>query len=82
MKSIQRMFAAASLFAGAFLLTAAPTLQAASQDTGQNKLTKEEKKQGYILLFNGKNLNGWDGEWRDRWFERRPSVQGEHFPYL
>lgn len=27
-----------------------------------NELTPEEQKQGYILLFNGKNLNGWDGD--------------------
>ena len=26
-----------------------------------NELTPEEQKQGYILLFNGKNLAGWEG---------------------
>ena len=27
-----------------------------------NELTAEEKKQGYKLLFNGRNLDGWDGD--------------------
>jgi hypothetical protein len=27
-----------------------------------NVLTPEEKKQGYTLLFNGRNLDGWDGD--------------------
>jgi hypothetical protein len=29
------------------------------QDPKPNKLTAKEKKQGYTLLFNGQNLNGW-----------------------
>jgi hypothetical protein len=27
-----------------------------------NQLTPQEKKEGYKLLFNGKNLDGWDGD--------------------
>ncbi len=31
----------------------------------QNKLTKEEKRAGYQLLFNGKDLSGWVGNKQD-----------------
>ena len=27
-----------------------------------NRLTPQEKKEGYTLLFNGRNLDGWDGD--------------------
>ena len=27
-----------------------------------NRLTEQEQKEGYILLFNGKNLQGWEGD--------------------
>ena len=47
-----------------------------------NQLTPQEKKEGYTLLFNGKNLDGWEGDpalWSvqdgvDCGFERRPSI--------
>ncbi|WP_372949231.1 DUF1080 domain-containing protein [Mariniphaga sp.] len=41
----------------AVLATALLTLPAFAQKT--NKLTKEEKKAGWELLFNGKNFDGW-----------------------
>ncbi len=31
-----------------------------------NQLTSEEKKEGFSLLFNGKNLKGWEGD-AERW---------------
>jgi hypothetical protein len=61
MKNTQSAFITASLFAFALLATT-PALKAAPVDKGQNQLTPQEKKQGYILLFNGKNLDGWDGD--------------------
>jgi len=35
------------------------------ETTGNNQLSKEEKEQGWELLFNGKNLDGWRGLGRD-----------------
>jgi hypothetical protein len=39
-----------------------PCLFAASADTAANQLTPQEKKEGYIPMFNGKDLNGWEGD--------------------
>ena len=33
--------------------------------SAQNKLTKQEKKDGYVLLFNGSDLSGWVGNKQD-----------------
>lgn len=34
---------------------------AAAGDDAVNQLTPEEKEEGYVLLFNGENLDGWQG---------------------
>jgi hypothetical protein len=39
-----------------------PGSYAAPADAPANQLTPQEKKDGYILMFNGKNLNGWEGD--------------------
>jgi hypothetical protein len=44
------------------LLVTAGILHAASSDAPQNQLTPQEQTDGYKLLFNGKNLDGWDGD--------------------
>lgn len=44
----------------ATLLTLACAFYAAAGEA--NHLTKEEEKEGYLLLFNGRNLDGWDGD--------------------
>jgi|HubBroStandDraft_4_1064222.scaffolds.fasta_scaffold22677_4 hypothetical protein len=43
------------------LLTASALLRAGSPDA-VNTLNPQEKKDGFTLLFNGKNLDGWDGD--------------------
>lgn len=35
---------------------------AASGAEPMNRLSPQEKKEGFILMFNGKNLDGWDGD--------------------
>ena len=37
-------------------------LACAAAAAGHNKLAPQEKKDGYTLLFNGKSLDGWDGD--------------------
>lgn len=44
------------------LLLSAAMLHAASADSAGNQLTPAEKQQGYKLLFDGKTLDGWDGD--------------------
>lgn len=39
---------------------------AAMQSRGQNMLTSQEKADGWRLLFNGKNLNGWHSYLKDK----------------
>lgn len=44
------------------VITGAAIATAWAQGGQQNKLTEQEKKDGFRLLFNGKNLDGWDGD--------------------
>jgi hypothetical protein len=48
------------LCGGAALALAAACYSSAAEPAA-NSLTPQEKKEGYILMFNGKNLDGWDG---------------------
>ncbi len=48
--------------AAALLLLAAFGAGAVLGAEKPNSLTKEERKEGYILLFNGRNLEGWEGD--------------------
>ena len=57
-----------------------------SRRGGANLLDEQERREGYVLLFNGKNLDGWDGDpelWSvrdgaiDR-FERRQKSRDEY----
>lgn len=38
------------------------TLISAAMAAELNQLTPQERKEGYTLLFNGKNLDGWEGD--------------------
>ena len=40
-----------------------------------NQLTPQEKREGYVLLFNGKNLQGWDGD-PACWFVKDGAIVG------
>ena len=53
-------------------LALAPALTA---DEPVNQLTAREKQEGYILLFNGKNLDGWEGS-PDLWSVERGAIVG------
>lgn len=45
-----------------FLLLSLCTAVFAQSQGPINRLTPQEKKEGYRLLFNGKNLDGWEGD--------------------
>ena len=47
-----------TLIKASVCFTVAATLYAASADSPANRLTPQEKKDGYILMFNGKDLDG------------------------
>lgn len=53
-------------------LAASVLLNGAAQP---NQLTPQEKKEGYILLFNGKNIEGWDGD-SGRWSVKDDTLIG------
>jgi hypothetical protein len=53
-----------SLLAGAFLLVLGCwpiSCRPPATPDGQNRLTRDEKDAGWVLLFNGRNLKGWRG---------------------
>jgi Domain of Unknown Function (DUF1080) len=58
------------------LLGVALALVAAAQsNTPPNQLSPQEKKEGYRLLFNGTNLEGWEGD-PVRWFVQDGAIVG------
>ena len=42
---------------------------------GANELTDQERREGFVLLFNGKNLDGWEGD-ADLWSVRGGAIIG------
>ncbi len=51
-------------------------LGAASVGPSDNHLSSGEKKEGYVLLFNGKDLQGWDGD-PTRWKVENGAIVGD-----
>jgi hypothetical protein len=43
-------------------LAASVILAALAAEAPNNVLTKQERREGFVLLFNGKDLSGWDGD--------------------
>jgi len=56
MKTIRAFFLTSICTA---LLVSAPPSRAADHESQNNTLTKEEKAAGWVLLFDGKSLDGW-----------------------
>jgi hypothetical protein len=50
-------------------------LACAAATADMNRLTPHEKKDGYALLFNGQNLDGWDGD-RSLWSVQDGAIVG------
>lgn len=68
-----------SFFAAICILAASPSIFAGDNtrsSTGQlNQLTQSEKEQGWKLLFNGKNTDGWRGFKKDSFPEKGWTVE-------
>ena len=51
-------------------------LHVAAAGTKDNELTKQEKKEGWVLLFDGKDLKGWEGD-PVRWKVENGAIVGD-----
>lgn len=63
------------IFAAIALAALLATQDVRSQEGQQNQLTASEKKDGYKLLFNGKDLSGWEGD-PVRWSVQNGAIVG------
>jgi hypothetical protein len=52
-----------------------PLAYLAASGASENQLTPDENTDGYILLFNGRNLDGWDGD-PARWSVENGTIVG------
>jgi hypothetical protein len=64
-----------SLVAALALMNVALCQKGAPTGAGENTLTEREKRDGWILLFDGKTMNGWRGAYSDSLPERGWTVR-------
>lgn len=65
-----------TLFFSIFVISATMLTQTGKSQT-QNSLSKNEKKQGWTMLFDGKTLDGWKGFNSDKMFGCWSAANGE-----
>lgn len=77
---MRRMFS--FLMASAFVFSVScKSVQMSGKTAGQNQLTKKEKEEGWVLLFDGETSEGWKGNNKAHFPSKWKIVDGTiHFP--